>query len=188
MSHKEIQKVINLRLYGEKVNLKDLTESNVDDFCAWYSDGEVTRFIGIKPLPRNKAKTLFNRMLTESNSVYFGIIKKDEDRIIGYVFLTNIVKSHRVAREFGIVIGEKSLWGCGYGSEATKLILEYGFKHLKLHRIQLIVLDFNERALHMYRKLGFVDEGIQREALIVDGRWSNVVMMSMLEQEYSKNS
>lgn len=174
-----------MRLYGEKVNLKVLTESDFDDFCAWYSDSEVTRFIGIKPLPRNKAKTIFNRMLTESNSVYFGIIKKDEDRIIGYVFLTDILKSHRVAQEFGIVIGDKNLWGCSCGSEATRLILEYGFKHLKLHRIQLKVFDFNERALHMYRKLGFVEEGIQREARLVDGTWCNVVMMSMLEQEYS---
>lgn len=108
-------------LDGENVYLKVLTESDVDDFCVWYSDGQVTRFIGVKPLPRSVAKTFFNRMLTESNGVYCGIFKKNEDRIIGYVFLTDILKSHRVAREFGIVIGEKNLWGCGYGSESTKL-------------------------------------------------------------------
>ena len=105
---------------------------------------------------------------------------------MGYVFLAHILESHRVAREFGIVIGNKNLWGQGYGKEATKFILEHGFRHLKLHRIQLIVLDFNERALHLYQKLGFVEEGIQREARLVDGKWHDVVMMSILEQEFDQ--
>jgi RimJ/RimL family protein N-acetyltransferase len=125
-------------------------------------------------------------LLNDLNGVYFGIIKKDEKRIIGYVFLAHILISHRVAREFGIVVGDKKLWGTGFGSEATKLLLEYGFKHLKLHRVELIALDFNKRAQHMYRKMGFVKEGTQREARLVKGKWHNVVTMSMLEQEFGK--
>lgn len=171
-------------LDGENIYLRLLQKSDVDDFCVWYSDEHVTRFIGMKPLSQEKAKALFDRLLTDPNGVYFGIIKKDEEKIIGYVFLAHILKSHRVAREFGILIGDKNLWDHGYGSEATNLILEYGFKHLKLHRIQLGVLDFNERASHMYRKLGFVEEGIQREARIVDDKWHNVIRMSMLEQDF----
>jgi RimJ/RimL family protein N-acetyltransferase len=100
----------------------------------------------MKPLSGDKAKIMFNQLLNEQNGVYFSIIKKDNEGIIGYVLLAHILKSHKVAREFGIVIGDKKLWGHGYGSEATKLILEYGFKNLKLHRIELLVLDSNERA------------------------------------------
>lgn len=173
-------------LDGKKIYLRFLQKSDVDEFCVWYSDRQVTRLIGIKPLSQDQATTRFNSLLTDPNGVYFGIIKKDEEGIIGYVFLAHILKSHRVAREFGIVIGDKNLWGHGYGSEATRLILEYGFKHLKLHRIQLGVLDFNERALHMYRKLGFIEEGIQREARLVDDKWHNIIMMSMLKQEFLK--
>lgn len=86
----------------------------------------------------------------------------------------------------GIVIGDKNLWGHGYGNEATKLILEYGFKHLKLHRIQLMVLDFNKRAQHLYKKLGFVVEGIQREARLVNGEWHDVILMGILEKEFER--
>lgn len=175
---------MSLILEGERIYLRNLMESDVDNFCGWYSDGQVTRFLGMKPLSRDKAKAMFNQLLNDPDGIYFGIIRKDEKRIIGYVFLAHISKNLRVAREFGIVIGDKNLWGQGYGSQAARLILEYGFKHLKLHRIQLIVLDLNERALHIYRKLGFVDEGVQREARLVDGKWYNVVMMSMLEQEH----
>jgi len=88
-----------------------------------------------------------------------------------------------LAREFGIVIGDKDLWGHGYGSEAIRLAIGYGFKRLKLHRIQLIVLDFNKRAHHAYRKVGFVEEGVQRDALLVGGRWHDVIMMGMLKRE-----
>lgn len=77
------------------------------------------------------------------------------------------------------------MWGRGYGSEATKLMLEYGFKNLKLHRIQLIVLDLNERAQQVYRKMGFVEEGIQREALLINNKWHNVVLMGILENEFT---
>jgi len=175
-----------LVLQGEHVQLRPLQEQDFEAFCAWYSDDQVTGFLGMKPLSRDKAKTMFNQLLNDPNGVYFGIIKKDDERIIGYVFLAHILKSHKVAREFGIVIGDKKFWGHGYGSETTKLMLEYGFKQLRLHRIELIVLDSNERALHMYRNQGFVEEGIQREARLVEDKWHDVISLGILEKEYMR--
>jgi RimJ/RimL family protein N-acetyltransferase len=138
----------------------------------------------MEPLSRDKAKIMFNQLLNEPNGVYFGIIKKDNEGIIGYVFLAHILKSHKIAREFGIVIGDRKLWGHGYGSEATKLMLEYGFKHLKLHRIELLVLDSNKRALRMYRSQGFVQEETQREARLIEDKWCDVILLAVLEKEY----
>ncbi len=171
---------------GEIIFLRLLQKKDVEDFSEWYRDEQVTRFVGMNPLSQDRANALFNYLLTDPNGTYFGIIKKGDEKIIGYVFLARILKKHRIAREFGIIIGQKYVWGLGYGSEATKLILEYGFNQLQLHRIELLVLDFNERALNMYRKLGFIEEGIQREARIVDDKWHNVIMMSMLEQDFLK--
>jgi len=171
---------------GERIYLRPLQELNSEDFCAWFSDKGVTRFLGMEPLSRDEARALFNRLLNDPKGVYFAIIRKGEERAIGYVFLADILESHKVAREFGIVIGDKSLWGHGYGSEAIRLVIGYGFKRLKLHRIQLIVLDFNKRARHAYRKVGFVEEGVQREGLLVGGRWHDVIMMGMLKRERAK--
>ncbi len=179
-------RVMSSILNGERVYLRPLQESDSESFCVWYNDEQVTRYLGMKPLSGEKAKAAFNQMLSDPDGVYFGIIKKDEKRIIGYVFLADISTSHKVAQEFGIVIGDKDLWGHGFGGEAAKLILKYGFRRLKLHRIQLKVLDFNKRANRMYNRLGFVEEGVQREARLVDGKWRNVVLMGMLEKEFEK--
>ena len=179
-------KVLSLIIDGEKLYLRLLQKEDVEEFYTWYSDAQITRFVGMKPLSQDRAKTLFYYLLNDPNGIYFGIVKKDDGKIIGYIFLARIFKSHKIAREFGIIIGDKNQWGQGYGSEATELILDYGFQHLNLHRIQLLVLDFNERALHMYRKLGFIEEGIQREARIVDDKWDNVIMMSLLEHEFNQ--
>lgn len=171
---------------GERLYLRPLQESNSEDFCASFGDKQVTRFLGMKPLARGKARALFRRLLNDPNGVYLAVIKKDEKRTIGYVFLADILKSHKVAREFGIVIGDKNHWGHGYGSEAIKLALGYGFKRLKLNRIQLIVLDFNKRAQRTYRKLGFVEEGVQREARLVGGKWHDVILMGILKKDHVK--
>jgi RimJ/RimL family protein N-acetyltransferase len=173
-----------LILEGEHVHLRPLQKQDFEAFCAWYGDDQVTRLLGMEPLSKDKAKIMFNQLLNDQNGVYFGIIKKDNEGIIGYVFLAYILKSHKVAREFGIVISDKKLWGHGYGSEATRLMLEYGFKHLKLHRIELLVLDSNERALHVYRNQGFVQEGIQREARLIEDKWHNVILLGILQKEY----
>jgi len=175
--------VIFLFLQGECIYIRPLQASDFEELCVWYGDDQVTRFLGMKSLSMDKAKILFDQMLNDKNGVYFGIIKKGDKRIIGYVFLSQILRGRRVAREFGIVVGDKNLWGQRYGSEAAKLMLEYGFEHLKLHRIELLVLDFNERAQHMHRKLGFVEEGVQKEARLVNDKWHDVIVMAKLEKQ-----
>lgn len=69
--------MICLILDGGNIYLRLLQKPDVDDFCVWYSDGHVTRFIGMNPLSQDSVKTLFNWILTDPNGVYFSIIKKD---------------------------------------------------------------------------------------------------------------
>lgn len=173
-------------LYGEHVYLRPLQKRDAEEFVSWFADIEVIRFLGMEPLTQDKATMWFNELLRDSTGQYFGIVKKNDKKLIGYTFLTGISERHKIAKEFGIVMGDKEEWGKGYGTEATRLMLEYGFNVLKLHRIQLLVLDFNRRALRMYRKLGFKREGIQREARVVNDEWHDVIMMSMLEKEFQR--
>ena len=143
----------------------------------------MTKYLGMMPLSGDKAEDSFRKLMTEPDGEYFGIVKKSDASLIGYIFLAGIMKSHKVAREFGIVIGNEENWGQGYGSKASKLILDYGFSNLGLHRVELLVLEFNKRAQRVYEKLGFVVEGLQREARLIDDKWHNVVQMSLLEGE-----
>jgi RimJ/RimL family protein N-acetyltransferase len=73
----------------------------------------------------------------------------------------------------------------GLGSEALRLIVGHGFGELGPHRVSLEVLDFNERARHVYGKAGFVVEGRRREALLHEGRWFDWIVMSVLDREWA---
>ncbi|NIW45005.1 MAG: N-acetyltransferase, partial [Gammaproteobacteria bacterium] len=68
--------------------------------------------------------------------------------------------------------------------EATRLILEYGFRTLKLHRIELEVYDFNPRAQHVYEKVGFIKEGVRRDVLLWEGLYHSAIVMSILAHEF----
>jgi RimJ/RimL family protein N-acetyltransferase len=89
---------------------------------------------------------------------------------------------HRSA-ELQIRIGDASARGRGLGSEAVRLLVEFGFRDLNLHRIWLRVFRSNTRALRTYAAAGFVKEGIMRDAAFIDGRFVDVVVMRKLDRE-----
>ncbi|MBA3075682.1 MAG: GNAT family N-acetyltransferase, partial [Anaerolineae bacterium] len=102
---------------------------------------------------------------------------------IGNTGLHNIDMVTREA-EFGIFIGEKSYWSQGLGREATLLTLKHGFEDLNLNRIFLFVFENNLRGIAAYKAVGFVQEGILREAIYKNGRYYNVLVMSVLHSEW----
>jgi RimJ/RimL family protein N-acetyltransferase len=111
------------------------------------------------------------------------IIVKDTGELIGEVVLNEIDPDNRSANiRIGICGHEHR--GKGYGTEAMTQMLRYGFETLKLHRIHLGVYTFNPRAVHVYEKLGFQRDGVERDALYVDGEFHNMILMSMLEEEF----
>ena len=104
-------------------------------------------------------------------------------RLVGMVDLVVVQWPHRDAF-IGIGIGERADWGKGYGSDAMRLILRYAFDELNLHRVTLTVFEYHERAIHTYRKLGFQEEGRQRQRLRRDGRLWDMLVMGLLRREW----
>lgn len=80
-----------------------------------------------------------------------------------------------------VIIGRK---GLGYGREALNLLLDWTFKLRKYHRVWIDCKDYNEIALHLYERVGFVREGVLREYLLTDGVYENLVVLGMLDREY----
>jgi RimJ/RimL family protein N-acetyltransferase len=85
---------------------------------------------------------------------------------------------------YRIGIFNREYWDRGIGTEATRLVLRFGFEELHLHRIELRVVEYNVRAIRSYEKAGFVKEGMERETVFLDGQWFSDVRMAILEHEY----
>jgi RimJ/RimL family protein N-acetyltransferase len=104
----------------------------------------------------------------------------DEQRVIGQLNLFGVTKNR--CATLGVVIGQE-YWGKGFGTEAVRLGVRYGFAEMGLHRIHLGVYAYNERAIKSYASLGFVEEGRRREVALHGGRWHDEVLMAVLSDE-----
>ncbi len=115
----------------------------------------------------------------DRTKVMVTIRRRDDLRLLGYVQVTNI---HPVCRsgEMGILIGDETDRGKGFGQEALRLMLRHCWNDLNLHRVTLYVHGDNPRAVHTYGKAGFHEEGRMREAGYVDGRFVDIVVMGAL--------
>ena len=109
----------------------------------------------------------------------WAILRADDGAYVGEASLFRL-DVHNEAMQFQIALGGPSVFGKGYGSEAAKAVVDYGFDVVGLHRITLHVVDFNTRAQRVYGKLGFHSEGVLREAWLADGDWSDVITMAAI--------
>lgn len=174
-------------LKGKNVNLRALKRSDIDSLLRWFDDPEVIQYVNFHlPMTEMAEEKYIENVATSSSDVVFIIEALDDDnRPIGTMGLHGINPKDQNCF-IGIGIGEKSHWGKGYGTEATQLIIEYGFHQLNLHRIWASVLAYNERSLRMLKTLGFQEEGRQREAMYKNGEFHDIVIFGLLRDEWEK--
>ena len=159
--------------------------ANLRAFQRWYSDPEVARLTRYQdgPMRREEIERFFASRVVGTDSLALAVHERATDRLIGTCAFSQLDGENGSAM-YHITIGEKDAWGMGYGTEATRLMLEHAFNTLRLHRVALAVFEFNERAIRSYRSCGFVIEGRAREAIWRDGRWWDEITMSVLESEW----
>jgi [ribosomal protein S5]-alanine N-acetyltransferase len=103
--------------------------------------------------------------------------------LAGVAFLQGIRDVDAKAR-FAIGLFSPDLMGRGLGSRSTRLVLAHAFGPMALHRVDLRVLEFNDRALAMYRRCGFVEEGRERDSCRMGDAWFDDVIMGVLVDEF----
>lgn len=118
-------------------------------------------------------------------SVIWLMQKLEDEQIIGFIGLDGIRWEHGDTW-VGIGIGEESLWGQGYGSEAMQLAVQYAFTVLNLQRVTLCVFEYNPRAIRSYEKVGFVIEGRERGVILRSGKRYDLVYMGILRAEWQQ--
>ncbi|MBK5074486.1 spermidine N1-acetyltransferase [Budviciaceae bacterium CWB-B4] len=109
------------------------------------------------------------------------IIEADNNRV-GLVELVEINHIHRRA-EFQIII-DPAWQGHGYASAAARSAMEYGFSVLNLYKLYLIVDRENEKAIHIYTKLGFETEGILKHEFFINGEYRDTIRMCIFQPQY----
>lgn len=171
-------------LRGKLVYLRPVEKDDMQLIRCWANDPEIRGLTGeVQPMSQSGADQFLERIKNDENRVWFSVVQKETEHVIGEAGLLRIFYPWRTA-DLSIILGDKFAWGKGYGREAVLLMLDYAFGALALHRISIGVVGFNERALRFYEKIGFQREGIQRDGYFHNHTFSDFVMMSILEDEY----
>jgi len=165
------------------VRFRAITEADLPDYVRWLSDPEVTQFTirefeGVS-LEGERA-WLAAKTAPECRDRCWAI--EVEGRNIGTCELH--AESLGPTAFYGIIIGDKSRWGQGYGTAATREAVRIGFEEMGLERIWLEVSSLNPRAVRCYEKVGFRHEGVLRRARLKRGAWIDVIIMGLLREEW----
>lgn len=178
------------RLIGERIMLREYRKEDLPYMRKWVNDDEITQFLSnifLYPHTLNDTENFLNTMLEGNTSIKgFVIANKETEEYIGQIDLIKLDWVNRVGT-LGIVIGNKEYLSNGYGTEAIKLLQEFAFNKLNLHKLYLEVRAFNERAIRCYKKCGFKEEGRIRENFFVDGKYTDTLFMGVLKREYEES-
>jgi RimJ/RimL family protein N-acetyltransferase len=170
-----------IELLGKRIRIRRAALEDADASFRWFSDPLVTEFLplaGGPGLPMERIVAfLAAASRDDSPDLSVGIDDLRSGRTIGCGGLRNIVPMD--SAEVSVVIGERELWGLGYGHEAMDLLLQIGFTDLNLRTIWLIVREDNVRAVRLFSRLGFVTTEMLQAAAIVNGVPRNKLRMQV---------
>jgi RimJ/RimL family protein N-acetyltransferase len=178
-------------LFGERIRLRAAEREDIPIFLRWINDPEVTENLDlVEPMAHYQEENWYETMMDSPIHQHVHVIEvkvpnqETKYRPIGNCSFIDIEWRNRSA-EVGIMIGEKSYWSQGYGPEALQVLIDHGFNTLNLHRIWLRVYAKNTRGIRAYEKVGFVHEGKYRQAHFQHGQYFDVLIMSVLKDEWS---
>lgn len=168
------------------VVLRELQRTDLATINSWRSDRLVVDHLG-SPFrhvgPEIDDRWFDEYLASRANNVRLAICVAD-DSIVGAAYLLNIDWVNRNA-EFSIWIGVLAAQGKKIGEAATRLTLDHAFFDLNLERVYLEVLVENKRAIGLYRKIGFRDEGVRRRATFKRGAYRDMLAMALLRDGYA---
>ncbi len=169
-------------LTTERLSLRTLVDDDAaGPYSDWFNDAETCagNRHHVYPYSQSQALDYIKSIRSDNSCIVLAITLKSDKRHVGNVSLQNIDPLNRTA-DLAIIIGDKSCRGQGIGEEACRAIIAHGITALNLHRIACGTLATNEGMIAVARKLGFVQEGVLKEAAFKDGRYIDIVLFGLL--------
>lgn len=165
--------------------LRPMTKEDTDLIIAWRNQEAVrTHFIYQELFTRQSHEHWIETMIDTGRAVQMIICEKETGKPLGSVYVRDIDNKHHKG-EYGIFIGEEEARGKGAGTQAAKLMIQYAFEELKLHRLFLRVFADNLSAVKSYEKAGFKQEAYLRDDVCIDGKYRDMILMAVIREEES---
>jgi RimJ/RimL family protein N-acetyltransferase len=173
-------------LHGLNIVLRPPCEADIEARLALGRDAHIAEMFGasredLRPMTRDEASQWVQRLQGQS---YAWVLETD-GAFIGEIRLDRVdARDRRASMAIGIY--DPAYLSRGLGTQAIKRLTEHAFDVMRLHRIAIRVLAYNQRAIRAYEKCGFVVEGRERESAFVNGAWHDDVMMGLLEKDFQR--
>lgn len=166
-----------------KTILRPLEEKDAPLITKWVNDHEITQYL-VAYLPQSEMaeREWIAKLKDRKDDIPLAVCLKD-GRLIGVMGIHRIDWKSRVATT-GAFIGDKSLWGKGYGTDAKMALLDYAFNELNLWKICSTVTEFNERSLAYSLHCGYVIEGRRRRHIFKNGRYWDQIELGLFKEEW----
>ncbi|WP_366938276.1 GNAT family protein [uncultured Clostridium sp.] len=173
---------------GSKVALRGYSYEDIVVAHKFVNDYEITKNLAlgsIFPVSLDEEEEFIRKSCARSDDMTcnFAIESLEDGEYIGGCGINETDLKNRNCT-VGIFIGEKELWGQGYGTDAMEVLIQYAFNELNFEKIKLSVYSFNSRAIKCYANLGFVEEGQLKKEIFREGKYHDVILMAMFREDY----
>ena len=170
------------KIQGERLYMSPINPDDYEIYTKWMNDPKVVNGLGGygKVYALLKEKECLEKMIKSGQN--YAIVLNEGDELLGNISLMDVDSRERTA-ELGIFIGEEKNRGKGYGTEAIKIFLEYGFNTLNLQNIMLKVNSNNKSAIKSYEKVGFKVFGRRTKSVYENGKYYDTIYMEVLRED-----
>ena len=172
-------------LQGKKTILRPLNKETDLELCwRWLNDQKIIHFL-LYPFPKSKRdiKKWFFEGLPKKKELIFAIETKKSHRLIGIISLHKINWQQRIVTT-ETLIGDKTYWGKGFGTDAKMTLLNYAFNTLGLRKIGSAVIDYNERSLQYNLHCGYKEEGRLKKQILKNGEYRDIVLLGLFKEDW----
>lgn len=171
---------------GMNIFLRPIQSSDaLGPYLNWLNDPEVNQYLESRFVSwtTEMLSSYIANLVNNKNELLFAICTMEGEKHIGNIKLGPIDWNHRFA-DIGIIIGDKSEWGKGRGSEAIRTICRYGFDELELNKITAGCYGDNLSSVKAFSRVGFQQEGILRKKFFSSAGFQDHILMGILNDEF----